>query len=454
VGIGGAGVQALAELLLQSEAIVSGSDLAESEACTRLRQLGARVYCGHHASQVPGDAACVVYSPAVRADNAERQRARELSIPELSYPEMLGALMAARHGIAVAGTHGKSTTTGMVGWILTQAGQDPTVIVGAKVPQLGGPSRVGRGEAFVAESCEFARSFHHLRPRVAAVLNIEPDHLDYYSGLDEIIASFQQFVALVPRNGLVVAHGGSEAVRRATSGAASPVQTFSLEPGSIWWAADLRCERGRYRFRVFREGEYVMALRLEVPGRHNVENALAAIAISTDLGIAAPLIRDALEEFRGCSRRFEFRGIWRGVTLIDDYAHHPSEVQATLRAAREMFPQRRIWCVFQPHQIARTQHLFHEFAGSFGCADRVVIAGIYAARERGGEIARQTGLQLAAAIQDNAVAARYIPDLGTIIAHLEASLEAPDVLLTMGAGDIGKLADGFARQLSRHRQAG
>jgi UDP-N-acetylmuramate--alanine ligase len=454
VGIGGAGVQALAEFLIRSGATVSGSDQLESDTIHRLRRLGARVWCRHNREQVPAGTSCLVYSPAIPADNPERQRARQFSMPEFSYPEMLGRLMAGRCGVAVAGTHGKSTTTGMVGWILTQAGLDPTVIVGATVPQLGGPSRVGQGEPFVAESCEFARSFHHLRPQIAAVLNIEPDHLDYYRDLDEIIESFRDFVRLVPERGLVVANGSSDAARAATRDAWAPVQTFSLEPGSNWWATDLRSDRGRYRFRAFHDGEYVAQIRLQVPGTHNVENALAAIAIARSLGVQPAVIRDAVEEFRGCGRRFELLGNWRGVTLIDDYAHHPSEIRATLRAAREMFAPRRIWAVFQPHQLARTRALFEQFAASFGDADRVVIAGIYAARERAGELACATGQELAAAVAGHSRDSRYFPQLGTIIAHLEATLEPADVLVTMGAGDIWKVADAFARRLSRNRQAG
>lgn len=454
VGIGGAGVQALAEFLLRSGATVSGSDQAESDAIYRLQRLGARVATRHDAAQLPAETSCVVYSPAVKEDNIERRAARERGIPELSYPEALGELMASRRGIAVAGTHGKSTTTGMVGWILDQAGLDPTVIVGATVPQLGGPSRVGAGEAFVAESCEFGRSFHNLRPQVAAVLNIEADHLDYYRDLDEIVESFHEFVQLVPADGLIVAHGADETVARATSGVRARIETFSLERGGTWWAADLRKERGRYRFRVFRDGDYITTFSLQVPGRHNVENALAATAIAWSLGVRPSVIREALEEFRGCGRRFEFRGIWRGVTLIDDYAHHPSEIQATLRAAREMFPNRRIWSVFQPHQLSRTRALFDSFARSFGDSNRVVIADIYTAREQLSELATKTALQLATAITENGGGARHLAGTGSIIPFLEANLEPTDVLVVMGAGDIGKVADAFARRLSRHRQAG
>lgn len=454
VGIGGAGVQALAEFLLQSGASVSGSDLIESDVLFRLRQLGADVATRHDASNVPPHTNCLVFSPAIPSTNPERVIARERGIRERSYPEMLGRLMADRTGVAVSGTHGKSTTTGMVGWILSCAGLDPTVIVGAGVPQLGGPSRVGRGQPFVAESCEFGRSFHHLRPRAAAVLNVEPDHLDYYRGLDEIIESFAEFVSHVPANGLVVAEGQSAAVTRAVAAARAPVETFSLDAGSSWWAADLRNTAGYYRFRVFHHGEYFGEMTLQVPGTHNIKNALAATALAHWLGVPARTIRESLEEFRGCSRRFEFRGHWRGVTLIDDYAHHPSEIRATLAAARERFGRRRIWCVFQPHQLSRTQALFDEFAGSFGAADRVLLAGIYTARERDVDAARDTGRRLAAAVQAAGTPVRFLPHLAPITAYLEKHLEPADVLVTMGAGDIWKVADAFARRLSRHRQAG
>ncbi len=454
VGIGGAGVQALAEFLLRSGASVSGSDRVESDTTFRLRRLGARVFARHDARNVPANIDCLVYSPAVPEDNPERTITRERRISEFSYPEMLGRLMASRRGIAIAGTHGKSTTTGMVGWVLSEAGLDPTVIVGATVPQLGGPSRVGASETFVAESCEFGRSFHHLQPQIAAVLNIEADHLDYYRDMDEIVESFRAFVDRVPPEGLVVGKGANVAVSRAIAGAKARLETFSLESGSTWWGADLRPEQGRYRFRVFRDGEYETQISLQVPGRHNVENALAATAICRALGVRASVIRDALEEFRGCGRRLEFRGNWRGVTLIDDYAHHPSEIQATLRATREMFPTRRIWCVFQPHQLSRTRALFDQFAASFGDSNRVLIANIYTAREQLNDQATKTALQLAAAITENGGQARHISDAGSIIALLEANLEPADVLVVMGAGDIGKVADAFAGRLSRHRQTG
>jgi UDP-N-acetylmuramate--alanine ligase len=454
VGIGGAGVQALAEFLIRSGATVSGSDHSDSEAISRLRRLGAKVAVSHDAANLPSAARCLVYSPAVTEDNPERRRARELAVPQFSYPEMLGRLMATRQGIAVAGTHGKSTTTGMVGWILDQAGVDPTVIVGAPVPQLSGPSRVGAGRAFVAESCEFRRSFHHLQPQIAAILNIEPDHLDYYSDLNEIIESFAEFASRVSADGLVLAHGNDDSVARATRGLAARVETFSLEPGCTWWAADLRGEGGRYRFRVFRDGDYVTQVALQVPGRHNVENALAAIAIAHAMDVPPATIRDAIEQFSGCGRRIESRGTWRGVTLIDDYAHHPSEIRASLRAVREMFASRRIWCVFQPHQLARTHALFDDFARSFADADRTIIADVYLAREAATDLAAKTALQLAAAASENGRDVRHLSQTSTIIAYLERDLEPGDVLVTMGAGDIGKVADAFARRVSRHRQAG
>jgi UDP-N-acetylmuramate--alanine ligase len=454
VGIGGAGVQALAEFLLRSGAQVSGSDQVQSDATQRLTRLGARVFTRHNGANLPTATDFLVYSPAVKPENPERRMARDRGVRELSYPEALGQIMAGRDGIAVAGTHGKSTTTAMIGWILDQAGLKPTVIVGAGVPQFGGPSRVGGGRLFVAESCEFNRSFLNLRPQRCCVLNVEADHLDCYKDLDDIVSSFREFVSLVPPDGVVVARGSDAAVARVIAGTRARVETFSLEPGSTWWGADLRNERGKYRFRAFRNGDYVAGFSLQVAGKHNVENALAAAAIAWSCGVRPQVIREALEDFRGCSRRFEFRCIWRGVTIIDDYAHHPSEIRATLRAAREMFPNRRVWCVFQPHQLFRTRALFDEFVGSFTDADQVIIADIYTAREQLNEEAAKTALQLAGAISENGSNARHLADSGSIIALLEANLQPADVLIVMGAGDIGKVADAFAQRLSRNRQAG
>jgi UDP-N-acetylmuramate--alanine ligase len=447
-------MQALAEFLNRSGAIVSGSDQAESEAIYRLRRLGMRIETRHAAANLPADADYLVYSPAVRSENPERSAGRARGVREFSYPEALGELMGGKRGIAVAGTHGKSTTTAMVGWILDQAGLDPTVIVGASVPQFGGPSRVGAGDAFVAESCEFSRSFLQLRPQMVTVLNVEADHLDYYRDLSEIQQSFRDFVRLVPADGLVVARGGDASVAQCIAETKGRVETFSLEAGATWWAADLKNERGRYRFRVFRSGDYVATFSLQVPGQHNVENALAATAIAWSCGVRPSVIREALEDFRGCGRRFEFRCIWRGVTIIDDYAHHPSEIRATLRAAREMFPTRRIWCVFQPHQLSRTRALFQEFVQAFRDADRVVISDIYTAREQLSEAATKTALQLAGSISENGGDVRHVADTGSIIGLLDANLQPADVLIVMGAGDIGKVADAFAQRISRNRQAG
>ena len=449
VGICGAGMRALAELLVGLGCRVTGSDLQRpSAAIQAMQRRGLRFHLGHNDDHLPRDVDVVVFSPAVEPGNPERQLAAELRIPQMSYSQMLGWLMRTRVGVSVAGTHGKSTTTAMAACVLEHAGLAPSAVFGAELCGIGKSGWAGGGELFVVESCEYQRSFLDLHPRFAVVTGVEPDHFDCYRTFDETKAAFADFAAQVEPGGVLMVRGDCEAAQEAAQRAAADVLTFSLQPGSDWWAADVRPTPTGTRFRTFFRGEYVAEISLSIPGRHNVANALAAAALCSHVGAMPAAIREALQEFRGIRRRFEYVGSWRGMTLIDDYAHHPTAVATTLRTARERFGGRRIWCVFQPHQVSRTTALMREFAASFADADEVLIAPIFAARESIGP-SESTADELVRRIVDHGRKARFIPSLDRILATLDDEARPGDVLLLMGAGDIDRVHHEFARRLRR-----
>jgi UDP-N-acetylmuramate--alanine ligase len=352
--------------------------------------------------------------------------------------------MCGRFGLAIAGTHGKSTTTLMAARILIEAGLDPTVIAGAAPLRKGAGGRAGRGSIVLAEACEYRRNFLHLGPQAAAILNIEPDHFDCYRSFDELKQAFAQFAARLPSHGLLVAREDCAATELAARAASCPVQTFGLDRRADWRAASLRACRGRFSFRIVHRGEWIADVVLRVPGRHNLLNALAAAAISFAAGADGPAIERGLSRFAGVHRRLERVGRWNGAVLIDDFAHHPTEVAAALAAVRQMHPRRRLWCVFQPHQVSRTAHLLDEFAASLQNADKIMIADIFRARERPvpGEIAAADLADRARRLGGDVAAAHSLPE---IVKHLSEQLAPDDVLITMGAGNIRNVCDGLVQ---------
>lgn len=444
-------MKALAELLAGSGWKVSGSDSnATSSIAVALAERGLRIHPGHHRDFLAEQTDVLVYSPAVGPENAERIEARRRGIPQLSYSQMLGRLMGGRNGVCIAGTHGKSTTTAMTGCILTAAGLAPSVVIGAEVCGMGANGWHGAGEHFVVESCEFQRSFLDLSPRHAAILGIEPDHFDCYAHFDETIAAFAAFAQKTSPDGRLVIPAGCEAAKAACIAASAPVETFGVDAHADWQAGDLRTVAEGTRFRVFHRGDFLAEIVLPVPGRHNVANALAAAALAHSAGATAAAIREGLGEFPGVCRRFERVGSWRGVTLIDDYAHHPTAVTAVLATARELFPKRRLWCVFQPHQVSRTRALFQEFALSLTAADQVLLVPVFAAREDVHDEPLQISRELAEKITAEQGRARSVDTLDRALRTLEDELQPGDVLITMGAGDIGKVHHAFTRRLQSH----
>lgn len=449
IGVGGCGMSALAQLLLRRGTRVSGSDMRPSAELDRLTQSGARVTTHQRAEAVPGDAELVVASAAIPPDHPELLEAGRRGLPVLKYAQLLGALMSQYDGIAVSGTHGKSTTTAWLTFLLRQAGLDPSFVVGATVAQLGGGSGVGAGPHFIAEACEYDRSFLNLRPRRAAILNIEEDHLDCYPDLAAIRAAFAAFAANVPPDGLVVLNGDDAGCARLADNIAARVETFGTSSAD-WQALDVVLANGRYTFTVAHRGESLGSVRPYLCGRHNVDNALVVAALAHHCGVAWDHIRAGLTEFRGVRRRLELRGTARGVQVLDDYAHHPTEIRATLLAVRERYNPRRLWCVFQPHQHSRTRFLLKDFARSFARADRVLVPDIYFVRDSERERDLVCAEDLVREIHERGGAAAYVPQFAEVANLLAAETQPGDVVLTMGAGNIWRVADDLVQRLGGH----
>ena len=451
VGIGGCGMHALAEVLHRTGARVTGSDRQDGKAIARLTGLGIDVRVGENGAQLPADTDLVVASAAVPATDPELTAASRGGIRILKYAELLGRVMRDYIGVGIAGTHGKSTTTAMVSFILDQAGLDPTFVIGAGVPQLGGAARVGAGRFFVAEACEYDRSFHRLVPKLAAVLNIQEDHLDCYADLAEIIESFGVFARQVGEDGLIVASGEDANVAAALAGVERTVETFGLTPECAWRGEQVRLTGGTYAFDAWHGDSRLGACHLRIPGRYNVRNALAALALSHRCGVEPPTALAALSAFAGADRRQTVKATIDGVTVMDDYAHHPTEVRVTLRAVREFYQPKRVWCVFQPHQHSRTLLLLDDFAESFADADVVVVPKIYFVRDSQRWRHEVCAQDLVDRLRQRGVEAIHLAGFDRIARHLVDGVVPGDLVVTMGAGDVWKISDDVVRGLRGNR---
>jgi UDP-N-acetylmuramate--alanine ligase len=430
VGIAGNGMRALADVLLGWGWQISGSDW-DVTPVQAFSAAGARLFQGHDAQFLPSDADEVVHSDAVSRDNPEIRLAVERGIPTSSYFQMLGRLAVGRQMLAVAGTHGKSSTTAMTAHLLTRAGLDPTVICGATPLGATSGGRAGRSDLMLVEACEYRTNFLHLQPQHAAILGIEPDHFDCYDSLAQLERAFRQFAESIPTGGFLLARHDCQSTRRVTARLPCRVESFGLSADADWSAHILGEEGGRFRFEVRRFGRRLCEARLQVFGLHNILNALAAAALAWENGVPSKQIASGLGSFPGLHRRLEVLGC----TLIDDYAHHPTEVSAALSAVRLMFPHSRVWCVFQPHQASRTARLLDELAESLQNADKVMVAEIFRAREgepRPGEV---TAADLARRAAE--LGAEVLPGHAAeeIVSILETQLAPGDVLVTLGAGD-------------------
>lgn len=436
IGIGGIGLSAIARVLIARGVQVSGSDLRASPLTDELAKLGAKIFIGHRAENV-GEVDLVLVTSAAHGDNPELAEAQRRGIRVQKRADFFPVLTEGKKNIAIAGTHGKTTTTGMIATILAGAGLDPDAIIGGVIPELHGNARAGNGKYFVIEADEYDRTFLGLRPQIAVVTSIEMDHPDIYRDIDEVAQAFSTFLRLVPANGLVVACGDAERVQKELRELGeTPVVRYGFELDNDVSASAVRPNIiGGNDFTVWQRSERLGDFRLQIPGKHNVLNALAAIAVSRYLNIDLNIARETLTKFRGAERRFEVKGDFAGVTIIDDYAHHPTEIRATLAAARARYGNRKIWAVFQPHTYSRTKKLLHEFAQAFGDADHVIVTEIYAAREintigiRGADIVQQM----------QHPDARFIERLEAVAEYLTQYLHHGDVLITLGAGDVNRV---------------
>jgi UDP-N-acetylmuramate--alanine ligase len=430
----------IAEVLLTLGYAVSGSDLAESETTRRLRDLGARIHIGpHDAEHVDVDVDVLVISSAVAFANPEVVRARDLRIPVIPRAEMLAELMRMKQSVAVAGTHGKTTTTSLVGAVLHAAGRDPTVVVGGRLRGPGTNARIGQGSMMVVEADESDGTFLLLSPIIAVVTNIDPEHLDHFGDIERVREAYRQFVQRVPFYGLAVLCIDNVNVRAMLPQLNKRFVTYGTVPDAEWQARELRVEGLRTTFELWRREERLGTVHLQIPGRHNALNALAAFAVADELGIPWRIVAHALEEFGGVHRRFEVRGDEQGILVVDDYGHHPEEIRATLLAAREGFG-RRLVVAFQPHRYSRTRDLFPEFLSSFDDAAVVLLTDIYAAGEDKLEGVSSEALYHALKKRGH-LDVRHVPDRLGLAETLLDIVQDGDLVITLGAGDIHRTAD-------------
>ena len=435
IGIGGISMSGLAEIINKEGFKVSGSDMKASDLTKHMESLGIQVYSGQKAENIADDVDLVVYTAAIHKDNPEFQRAVERHLPMLTRAEFLGQLMKNyRIPIAVSGTHGKTTTTSMLSHVLLQADTDPTLSIGGILKAIHGNIRVGGNQYFLTEACEYTNSFLSFYPKIGIILNIDADHLDFFKDLDDIRASFKKFTKLLPTDGTLIISSDIDNLSYFTDELNCNIITFGAQETSDYSAKDIIFDDfGRPTYTLLKKGEEVSQISLSVTGIHNVYNSLSAIATADLLHIDLDTTKKALLAFSGTDRRFEYKGEIGGVTIIDDYAHHPTEIKATLSAAQN-YPHKKLWCVFQPHTFTRTKALMDEFAQALSMAENIILADIYPARETDNlGISSET---LAKKIEDSGKKCFYFPSFGEIEEFLLEHCSAGDLLITMGAGDV------------------
>ena len=440
VGIGGVSMSALAKLLADAGFQVSGSDRAPSALTTVLEEKGIQVFYGQRAENITDSIDCVIFTSAIHPDNPEYIAAHERQLPCLTRGELMGQIMRNYHTpIAISGTHGKTTTTSMVSEILLAADTDPTLFIGGILKDIGGNIRIGKSGYFVTEACEYTNSFLDFSPKIGIILNIGEDHLDFFKDLDDIRHSFRRFAELLPADGCLIINGEIENLKEITDGLACRVVTFGLNAGSDYYPSDiLYDESGHPGFTLHGLEDSERRFTLQVPGEHNICNAMAAIALADLLAVDSAVTTAALHHYTGTDRRFEYKGTIGGVTVIDDYAHHPTEITATLKAAAN-YAHKTLWCVFQPHTYSRTKAFLQEFARALTLADKVVLADIYAARETDtlGISSETLQKEILALSKD----CYYFPTFDEIENFLLENCINGDMLITMGAGDVVKIGE-------------
>lgn len=444
IGIGGISMSGLAEILLKESFTISGSDSKPSALTEHLVSLGATVFYPQKASNIIDGIDVVVYTAAIHEDNEEFVEAKRQNLPMLSRAELLGQLMTNYETpIAVSGTHGKTTTTSMLSHILLEAEKDPTISVGGILQAIGGNIRVGNSDVFVTEACEYTNSFLNFFPKISIVLNVEEDHMDFFKDIHEIRDSFHKFAALLPEDGTLIINKNIESMETITDGLHCKVITYSETQDADYAASNITFdELGNASFDLIRYGEFAGHIQLSVAGNHNVSNALSTIAAADLLDIPFETIQSGILSFTGTQRRFQYKGERNGITIIDDYAHHPTEIRATLTSARN-YPHKDIWCIFQPHTYTRTKAFFHEFAEALSLADHVILADIYAARET--DTLGMSSESLAEELKKLGTDAYYLPSFEAIEKFVLEKCIHNDLLITMGAGDVVNIGESLLK---------
>ncbi len=440
IGIGGISMSGLAEILHEEHFTISGSDARKSELTQKLEEKGMQIFYGQTADNIIPGIDLVVYTAAISEDNPEFACAKEKGIPMLSRAELLGQIMDNyQNSIAVSGTHGKTTTTSMISQILLAAKCDPTITVGGILKEINGNLRVGQSENFITEACEYTNSFLHFYPKYSIILNVEAEHLDFFKDLEDVRNSFRAFASNTKEDGVIIVNGEIENYRELTDGLKASVISYGTTPGFDYYPANIRFdEKACASYTVMHKDEAIMDVTLSVPGMHNVSNSLSAVALSLELGLSKEAILAGLLAFGGANRRFQYKGEKNGVTIIDDYAHHPTEIRATLTSAAN-YPHERLVLVFQPHTYSRTKAFLDDFAEVLSMADIVVLADIYAAREK--NIYGITSADLLEKLKERGSDCYYFPSFEEIENFLEKKCMHGDLLITMGAGDVVNIGE-------------
>ena len=455
IGVGGIGMSGIARLLISEGCIVAGCDARASDITAGLSRDGITVSLGHSPEHLDKATDVVIISAAIRETNPELRVARRRGIQVLKYAQALGLLMADREGVAVSGSHGKTTTASMIAYAMSVAGRNPGMVIGGLVPQLGGSARRGDGGPFVVEACEYDRSFLSFTPTAAVITNIDYSHPDYYPSIEDQIEAFGNFAARVRHGGIVAANGDDPHALRAAAQASARVETFGLSKGCTWRIGEWNRENGRTHFRVYYKNRMGGQFELRPPGLYNIRNAVACLAVCAAFGVAEECVRKALAAFAGVRRRFDRLGEVAGVTVLDDYGHHPTEVRVTLDAVRNEFPGHRLICVFQPHQHSRTRVFLKEFARSFDPADRVIVPDIYPVRDTEADRRSIHARDLVAQLTANGVRAEYRGAFKDVIVRLLNDVRQGDLVITMGAGpvdNVGKRLIEALRKRARHKE--
>ena len=452
IGIGGVGTSGLAMILMKEKALISGSDMQNSTLLKRLTDCGADVKTGHSADNLPENLNGVVISAAVKEDNPELQAARQRKIMVYKYAQMLGLVMDRYRGVAISGTHGKSTTSGWLVYVLQKLGVEPNFVIGADIIQSGVSSGLGGSDVFVAEACEYDRSFLNLHPKVGVILNIEPDHLDYYSGIDEIVEAFASFAKNISSDGILVAgiQDSNAAKLVAALAGKKEVITFGITDAATFSAKHIVYTADDTSFDCYQKGMLLGRATIKLPGEHNVRNALAVLACIEALGGDVERAVGFLGGFEGMDRRLMKKAEINGIAVLDDYAHHPTEIKASLKALRQKYGKRKIFCVFQPHQYSRTRFLLKDFAESFKLADMIIVPDIYFVRDTEKAKSEVNSQILVDKINEKGGKAAFFDTFERICDFLKTNVKSTDILISMGAGDVWKVTDEYIQWLRKN----